>query len=383
MKDVYIFALIGLLITLQSCKEKDKSIAGDVLIIDFKQDDNIRLNEILMTDYIKLETNESCFIDKSIIQLACVSDKIFILSGGAERSLYVFDISGNFIGSIGEKGNGPGEFVVPASFSINTESNIFSVVDIAQRKIIDYSLDGFNFISEKVLDYYSSCFEYVDENQLLLKNSDSESSYREWELLLSDYDLNLKNTYIKKALITGYSTGHTKSIYKYEGKVYAYAQYNPIIYSFEKDKMEPVYHLKFGKFDLPPKDYLNRISANYANFLAELDVSDYLYYYCAFETKNMLNVYYSVGQEPYVGFYNKEDSQTYGFSKAFLERELKIGRMDRPSGTINDFTVATLQPFDLRERLDQGYNFDPKLEAFILNSNDDDNPILFLYKFKD
>src|SRR5690606_22223317 len=100
---------------------------------------------------------------------------------------------------------------------------------------------------------------------------------------------------------TGYSTGHTKSIYKNEGQVYAYAQYNPIIYSFREGTMEPVYEIKFGEFNLPPQDFLNKISANKENFLSPLDVSDYIFHYCVFETSNVLNTYYSVSQEAYLG----------------------------------------------------------------------------------
>ncbi|GGC49948.1 hypothetical protein GCM10011386_47790 [Parapedobacter defluvii] len=383
MKEVFIIVLIGLIFMLESCGEKEKNIGDDVLVLDFRHDGNIDPNEILTTDYIKLETNDACLIDKVIVQVEYASDKIFILSGGADRNLLVFDISGNFINSIGNMGNGPGEYVMPVSFSIDTESNVVSVVDIAQRKIIEYGLGGFDFISEKELGYYSSCFEYINANQLLLKNSDSQSAYKDWEFLLTGGNLELEDKYVTREFVTGYSTGHTKNIYKSEGQVYAYAQYNPIIYRFQNDRIEPVYHIQFGKFNLPPKEYLEAISTNNANFLAELDVSDYIYYYCVFQTSNLLNVYYSVAQEAYIGLYNRNNDQIYSFPKTYFEEQMMVGYMDRPAGTINDFIVAALQPFDLKERLEDSYNFDPKLKTLIQNSEDDDNPILFLYKFKD
>lgn len=158
--------------------------------------------------------------------------------------------------------------------------------------------------------------------------------------------------------------------------------HNPLIYRFGAGKMEPVYFLKFGNIDLPPLDYLEKVSANNANFITTLDVSDYISYYGAWETAKALSVYYTAGQKGYIGSYNKQSQQVHSFPKAYFEDNLKVGRMDRPSGTLDEFTAAVLQPFDLLELLDENYQFAPELELLLKNTDEEDNPILFLYKYK-
>jgi hypothetical protein len=75
--------------------------------IDFKQVNDVPPSDIFETEFIKLETNEKCLIDKTIRQIESASDKLFVLSGGVENSLFVYDFSGKFITQIGARGNGP------------------------------------------------------------------------------------------------------------------------------------------------------------------------------------------------------------------------------------------------------------------------------------
>lgn len=223
------------------------------------------------------------------------------------------------------------------SFTINAETNVVSVVDFVQRKSIDYSLDSYNFISEKSLDYYSTCFEYVNGKQRLA--------------------------------------------YKSRGLVHAYAQYNSTIYTFRDRIMDPAYNIGFGKFKLPPRDHLIKLLDKDKGFKSTLHESDYISHYEIFETGNILNTYYSVSQKNYFGLYNKRTGETYSFSKQYFEDKMKVGTMNKPSGRINDYVVAVLKPSDLRTRFNDGYNLNNELEK-LLSSESDNNPILFLYKFK-
>lgn len=382
MKNINIFALFVLSMLVHSCHEQQESMKDNVKTLDFQLNNKERPSTLLDRDYIKLQTTDSSFIDRSIIQLDYIDGKIFILSGGGVRNLYVFDRSGKFIQNIGKIGNGPGEFVQPMSFTVNPSLNTVAIVDIAQQKILEYNLDDFMFKSEKKLGFYSFYFEYIKEGELLLGNADAQSPNKDWMFILADNKMQILDKYIKKEFITGYSTGRSKQMYTYNGHVHGYGQYNPHIYHFVKNEMIPVYKIKFGEFDLPPEDYRRQISANNANFLPTLDLSKYIYYYCVFEVENLLNVYYTVAQQPYIGFYNKNRDFTYTFSKNDFEEDLKIGYMERPVGTIEDFIVAPLQPYDLRENLKRENTLDTKLKELAEASLEDDNPILFLYKLK-
>jgi hypothetical protein len=96
-----------------------------LLTLDFGQEPGADPSAILETAFIKLETNETCFIDRTVTQVESAMGNLFILTGG-ERKLFVFDRSGKFVALIGNRGGGPGEYLVPTSFSIDCRRNFLS-----------------------------------------------------------------------------------------------------------------------------------------------------------------------------------------------------------------------------------------------------------------
>jgi hypothetical protein len=375
----YFVYLLFIVILLSACKHH----VDDVRIIDFKQNLNVNPEDILETTFIKLETNENCFLGNYVAQIEATQGKIFILSGGNKISLLVFDFSGKFCNSIGSKGAGPGEYIMPVSFSINNNKHIISIVDMAQKKIINYSIDDYKFLSENRMEYDSFCFEYCMDDKMIWKNASYQGVHSELNFIESDVNQRFLYGYVNKEFKTGYSTGPAKNIYKINGQVFAYAQYNPFIYQFLNDNAIPVYQLKFGNHQLPPVKYLEQVSANNVNFISTLNASDYISYYCVFETGNTFSVYYTVAKTPYIGIYDKENGQIYQYSKQEFQDKMRIGEMERPVGIIDDYVVALLQPYDLLEKNANGYIFMDKLQSIVLKSlTDDDNPILFMFKVR-
>ncbi len=72
------------------------------------------------------------------------SGRLYILDQG-EAHVYVFDADGNYIKSIGKKGQGPGEFNLPFTMTVTGDQEL--VVEDLRSKINFYSLEG-NFIRE-------------------------------------------------------------------------------------------------------------------------------------------------------------------------------------------------------------------------------------------
>jgi hypothetical protein len=162
---------IVIVLFLASCTRSAKN-QNKIPIIDFGQEQNVDVLEILEIDFVKLETNENCLVNRSIRQIASLDDKIFILSGGESSSLFVFDRLGKFIASIGKMGNGPGEHLVITSFSFDRRKNIISLVDAAQKKIINYNVENYEFMSEYKTSYNGFiCFEYLGEDKIVWRKN--------------------------------------------------------------------------------------------------------------------------------------------------------------------------------------------------------------------
>lgn len=367
---------------LMSCTQSSKKL-NNIPIIDFNQEQNVDVSDMLEIDFIKLETGENCLINKSIIQIEFLDDKIFVLSGGESSSLLVFDRSGKFITSIGKRGQGPREFLIITSFSVNMSGNILSIVDAAQMKVINYSTKSYEFISEqKTSNYTFLCFEYLSEDRIVWSNIEEHNNNAAWNFIVADTNQKYINKYVKKEFITGYHTGPLKNMYKYNNELYAYPAYQavPIVYRLSESSADPVYRLQLGKYKLPPKNYLEKISGGNVNFLATLNQSDYVYNFSVFESKNTLCVYYLVSEVWHIGIYSKSTGKGYNYTVEEFQKMLKIGKVDQILGIINDYVAGALLPVDLFEMKVNGYKFSQKLQGLLTESKDDDNPILFLFK---
>lgn len=373
-----LFIFFCFFLVIGSCNVDNQNTRLNVLTLDFKEQGSDPY-DLLATNYIKLKADEK-LIEESIIQVDYALNKIFILTEGPDAYLSAFDLSGNFISQIGSRGKEKGQFVMANSFSIDEEAGLRSIVDFVQKKVVNYSLYSYNFISEINLPIRSTSFEYLDDKQYLIKNVDDDPNHQEWEFLLSNREMAVTNTYIKK--ISSLPQNFKKTIYKSQGNIHAYAQLNPIVYSFNDNKFEPVYNLRFGNFELPPKEYLDKLSDKKEGALKTLRNSEYISHYDILETGNILNTYYTVSNQHFLGLYNKRSGETLRFTTKIFEDKMKIGSMSKPVGRINEFIVATLLSSDLRNKRNTGYDLDPELECLLDHESTDNSPILFLYKFK-
>jgi hypothetical protein len=180
----YYYLLLIFVFLLPSCQQGFQQTDA-LLTLDFGQEPSTAPSGILETAFIKLETNDACFIDKTVTQVESAMGNLFILTGG-ERKLFVFDRSGKFVALIGNRGGGPGEYLVPTSFSIDCRRNLLSTIDVAQKKIIHYDLKDYRFVSEQRAVYDNFCFEYPDADKIVWKNTDYNSDYAGWEFLVTD-----------------------------------------------------------------------------------------------------------------------------------------------------------------------------------------------------
>lgn len=91
-------------------------------------------------ELIPLETREDCLLSNASFPKIILKDSIIFIAGDR---LYAFDTSGKFLNQIGEKGQGPHEYLYSISFFPNTDRPVIYVEDMT--KILEYDFYG-NYI---------------------------------------------------------------------------------------------------------------------------------------------------------------------------------------------------------------------------------------------
>lgn len=67
-------------------------------------------------------------------------DKNIIFLDSRGRQIFIFDLYGNFLCTLGKKGEQPGDFGLPTSIAVDNRNNIF-VSDLSQKRISKFNLD--------------------------------------------------------------------------------------------------------------------------------------------------------------------------------------------------------------------------------------------------
>ncbi len=135
-----------------------------VFIISYAEFEDIKIGEPdLVIGLEGLEGHDDNYVFNSIeyVQLD-QKGNIYILDRGRYR-IQVFDEEGNFIQSIGRKGEGPGEFYLPNKFFIRNEW-IF-VLDFRTIKI--FSLEG-RFVKSFKLDFQATDIKVNEKKEIIL-----------------------------------------------------------------------------------------------------------------------------------------------------------------------------------------------------------------------
>ena len=151
------------LVFLYSCKTEKQ--CDELLHIEVEQ---MQMSD-LVNDYsiIALETLEdNLILDPTVVKFT--EKHIFILDRfSPSKSLYVFDHKGNYVGKVGNKGEGPGEYIMPHQFVVNEKEGQLYLRDMATNSILVYSLKDFGFVKKMSVPFYATCFELLNNEHFI------------------------------------------------------------------------------------------------------------------------------------------------------------------------------------------------------------------------
>ena len=217
--------------------------------------------------YIPLETNNSVLVSE-IRQIIYENEKILILdlTSGLTQNCYLFDSNGKFFWKIGQRGQGPEEYISLKNISI--QENFIFLID--QSKILIYDANGYwvkniNLRANEIPAKYrqSSLFEILPlKKDTFVMNVATVSEYFPQAVLFETYQSYLRiikeypNCVKLDKLIPRLSTVDLGIMYRFQDDVRVYKAMNDTVFTIGQNMgMKASFIFELGKYGPPLSFY--------------------------------------------------------------------------------------------------------------------------------
>lgn len=371
MKNYLLILFISSL--LLGCSQRQHNMDCLTLAVNLEQS-SLTYNDVFSNaEIIPLETTDSSLI-AGITDMVEYKSNYYIHDTRLVKAL-VFGHKGEFIGQLGRKGQGPGEYSWLASISVDKENELIHLVE-PLGGFLNYSPDGKYISSKKYPDGndYQHLHHFDDYMAAWTISSGSQS---DCIIIFNPETMEIVNSYCNGARFL-----NTGDFYTYNDELYHYQKLELYrrVYKVSKDSLTLLYQWDFGNdnFDMYDLD----LTYKDENYEKEYDLfwkymKDGTVPYLVVEQAQNKNYYYTCLRFQYKYdksiFYRKSDG-----------KYLVFGEVDWPMKTnshvfTDDYMIIALNS-------DNYENFKPylpdserkKLDALA----EDDNPCLLKLYFK-
>ena len=408
MKKKIVFIIISLYVFSISCTSQSNRIIeskGNSLYVIPQGDKTKNIDGLFLYSSlykgiktILLETDKSCLIG-SVSKMRVYDNYILILDRLIAKSLFVFDKEGHFIRKIGNIGQGPGEFARPYDFTIDKENKTIYILDGSLQRINKYDITTGTFIHAINLDrrarshrieymggklYADAYFqEHSDDNYLLRIIQESSGMEEGHYLNVMKYHKGISKT----LNITNEEAFYLRG----NGNIVFVQPFMDHIIAVNSDSIFSLVNFK-GKDVLTSEEIKRAIKKDDFMYNDELrKLNKYYQLYSFIEQKNWILIEYFKGVMLQKIFVDKQTNDVSIFEKGMddlLKKEkgdhsvlTKVGCYDA-DGVY--FYVTQNSMLQIQALAKAGV-FSPDLDRLedIKYLEEDANPILFYYEFKD
>lgn len=351
--------------------DEGKTLVGIGHVVPVNLDERYELSEKNHLDslrLIRLETNKECLIG-GIDKIEIIEDRIYILDKFKSKSLFCFDLKGQFLFKIHHLGKGPGEFILPEEFTVS--QNQISIYDNFRKLKINYDING-NFIDETKMIVSIRNVVQLDSGFALVKPDQSYlGSENDYNLLVTDSEIGK----VLKRYIPGVTKGESifsvNKAFARNGDHYLFTYgFNDTIYTYENNSLKSLFVVDFGKNKIPhelakssgdeiQKAFFNS-DQNYIGYLTDISENDD-YITCSYSK-------FSIRGENNFILYSKENNKLYNFSKIYYHKD-KF-QIYPPKFVYNNKFVSVV-----------AYDFENESSSDLLPSGMD-NPAIALYSIR-
>ena len=336
----------------------------------------------LVSDYslIALETlDDNLILDPTIVKFT--EKYIFILDRfSPSKSLYVFDHKGKYVGKVGNKGEGPGEYIMPHQFVVSEERGHLYLKDMATNSILVYSLKDFEFIKKMSIPFYATCFDLLDNKHFIWyvnAGLQNEGDFKK-HIQITDIECNSVYGFIDVMDMPQRGMYNVMSYFeKHDDDVYFHHPFSGDYYSCSLENSEVLkfaYSLKYEGKLFPDLDY---IMSHKENIVKDLETGGYIQWCDVLKNSSTYLSYWGSGKEIYWGKYDLETNKGWYVKRSELIDDLGIGTLSRPKTVFKNRFVS----FISMENVDwESLSDNSIIKKHLKKANVGGNPVILLYK---
>lgn len=192
--------------------------------------------------YIKLETRADILIAKA--NKVGYFDRLYYILDRNSNAIYTFDELGNFNFKINRQGRAPEEYVEIDDFTINKKTKTIDVLDLQQRKLIQYNLKNGQFISAYPLRKFIYSILAMDNGQYL-GYLPLASGTKEFGLTLLDSATNPQKELIKYEGLFPSFANNAGNLYRLDNSYGIYSQTENMVYHYKNNSLEKKYRFDY------------------------------------------------------------------------------------------------------------------------------------------
>lgn len=328
----------------------------------------------------------------SIMKIDIDDDRIFILDTKAKK-IFLFNINGEFIASIGKKGKGPGEFLSVNDYSLNRNKNTIEVLDSANNKILRFDYNGnylgsnnsvfamgFGSLGEEYYVFYHYNFIFRDSNgtdidsDIVITNDKGK--------IIKNFSLGLVN---RNLALTTY-TNITQDM---NGDILILPIFENQIYRISKD-MILQNEVEINLPNQPPREFYSEHN-DVRTLLMNLDQNsspNRLQRIIA--TNNHYYMYYFVKNKINQIFINKKSNEVKVICEGETLNDLFINSSRFFKGGYDNGLIQTMEAFDFLKAFEssgstskvKSIQLRHEINKIMQDLKPDDNPVLIFYNYK-
>lgn len=378
---VTIISISILFLHLSSCQDNNRNQTNknNFQVVDLASThngDTINLSDFLThKKYISLETKEECLIGH-ISKLKIYNDRIFILDPYIAKKLLVFDIKGNFLYPVSERGNGPGEY--EDIFDFNIHDNKIYILN-NRSSIIEFTLDAKYIKTYKLPLWANHFFNVNGEKWGLITNSDKSHGF-ESNFHLTENDFSNEKGFVNSRY-DDFPVSPFKQTCCLNDTNYFFLPFDNSIYFASNKGIS----LKY-KFEFPENCIINdsRIK-NYAKlpFRERVDkiLNNSIFISSIIFTPRLKLISFSKKRKKFLCFMNEKDHAI--IPQKYLRNDVdNITILPTFYSNFNsNKIVACFQPHEIIEEIDKNRRTNSDLEKNLSNSSEvTKNPIIAIYE---